>query len=52
MAGSGYHPEGHQYKLYEGSLKECRYGLYHVHVICRNCAEVCPDPEGECIDDC
>lgn len=47
MAGSGYHPEGHKWKPYTGTLR----GKW----ICENCAEVVTDRDAcvhECIDDC
>jgi hypothetical protein len=48
MAGTGYHPEGHQWESYGGSIA----GMTH---ICTNCAQVTADPRGnngDCIDDC
>ena len=48
MSGTGYHPEGHDWKPYTGTLGNGRW-------ICRNCAEVVSDKDActtECIDDC
>lgn len=45
MAGSGFHPEGHVTKPYEGTLKDGK-------TICVNCAEVDPAEGSECVDDC
>jgi hypothetical protein len=50
MAGTGYHPEGHKLRPYEGKFF-CPDPL-HGHMICANCATVCPLPEDECVDDC
>lgn len=49
MAGSGYHPEGHNWELYEW-----RSAPSWAKWICRTCAEVAREPhqETECIDDC
>lgn len=47
MAGTGYHPEGHDPKPYEGTMARVKW-------ICRNCAEVAKSLDGfsdECIDD-
>ncbi len=48
MAGTGFHPEGHNWKPYTGTLRGYRW-------ICGNCAQVTDDTagdNGECIDDC
>lgn len=48
MAGTGYHPEGHHWAPYKGTLP--------YQWICLNCAVVTNNPdladEYECIDDC
>ena len=47
MAGTGYHPEGHAWEPYTGTLRG--------NWICVNCAQVVDDREGDngdCIDDC
>ena len=48
MAGTGFHPEGHDWKPYTGTLGGYQW-------ICRNCAQVTADTagdNGECVDDC
>ena len=47
MAGTGYHPEGHVWVPYVGTMRGVRW-------ICANCAEVVADKaacESECVDD-
>ena len=51
MAGTGHHPEGHVLRPILDSFFACEDG-HHAHMICRTCAEVCPVPGSECIDDC
>ena len=45
MAGTGYHPEGHVWVPYVGTLKGARW-------ICANCDEIATGAcETECVDD-
>lgn len=52
MAGTGYHPEGHVTRPFPQGRHVCRNTEHGDgdHVICTNCAEVCP-VDSECIDD-
>jgi hypothetical protein len=48
MAGTGYRPEGHDWRPYAGTLHGYRW-------ICGTCAQLTDDITGdnsECIDDC
>jgi hypothetical protein len=51
MAGTGYHPEGHRLRPLLDSFFACP-NPDCAHMICVNCAEVCPQPGSECTDDC
>jgi hypothetical protein len=52
MAGTGFHPEGHKLRPYEYLASRICGNPDHAHMICRTCAEVCPEADSECIDDC